>query len=122
MPKVILCLGSNEEPQRHIDAAKDLLRHTLSGIRFSSSLWTKPVGRKQTDRLYLNCVAEGHTNMDYPTLHNKLKDIEHALGSTPSERQQGVVRIDIDILKLGNHRYHEEDWKRDYVKSLSKEL
>ena len=122
MPKATLCLGSNEEPQRHIDAAKDLLRHTLSGIRFSSSLWTKPVGGKQTDRLYLNCVAEGHTNMDYPTLHNKLKDIEHALGSTPSERQQGVVRIDIDILLLGCQRHHVDDWGRDYVKSLLAEL
>lgn len=122
MPKVTLCLGSNLDAQRNIDAAKDLLRHTLSDIQFSSPLWTKPVGEKQTDRLYLNCLAEGHTDMDYPTLHNKLKNIEQRLGSTPSERQQGIVRIDIDILKLDWLRYHEDDWERDYVKRLLREL
>ncbi len=122
MPKVILCLGSNKDPLRHIDAAKDQLRLTLSGIRFTSSLWTKPIGDKQTGLLYLNCLAEGETSMDYPTLHKALKDLEHSFHSTPSERQQGIIRIDIDILCLDDQRYHEDDWQRDYVKSLLAEL
>lgn len=122
MSKVLLCLGSNQEAARHIDAAKDLLRQALGGSHFSPSIWTKPVGDDSDDRLYLNCLAEGETDMDYPTLHRQLKDMEHRLGSTPTERRQGIVRIDIDILMLDKQRYHEDDWKRNYVKSLLAEL
>lgn len=122
MPKVLLCLGSNQDATRHIDAAKHLLRQALRDIRFSPSLWTKPIGDEQAGRLYLNCLAEGETDMNYPTLHSALKDMERRLGSTPTERQQGIVRIDIDILMLNNQRYHENDWQRDYVRSLLSEL
>lgn len=122
MSKVLLCLGSNQDAPHHIDAAKALLRQALTDVRFTSAVWTKPIGDIQTDHLYLNCLAEAHTDLDYPTLHNALKDMERRLGSSPSERRQGVVRIDIDILMLGNLRHHEDDWGRDYVKSLLAEL
>lgn len=122
MPKVILCLGSNKDPLRHIEAAKDLLRHTVDAIRFSPSLWTEPIGDKHQDCLYLNCLAEGETDMDYPTLHNALKDLEHRLGSTPHERENGIVRIDVDILKVGSQRYNTDDWERNYIKTLLAEL
>lgn len=122
MPKVILCLGSNKDPQRHIDAAKDLLRHTVGAIRFSPSLWTEPIGGKHKDCLYLNCLAEGETDMNYPTLHKALKDLERRLGSTPHERANGIVRIDVDILKVGSQRYNTDDWERNYIKTLLAEL
>ncbi len=122
MPKVTLCLGSNQDAPHHIEAAKALLRQALTDVRFTSAVWTKPIGDDSDDRLYLNCLAAGTTDMDYPTLHQKLKDMEHALGSSPTERRQGIVRIDIDILLLDNQRYHEDDWHRDYVTHLLNEL
>ena len=122
MSKVILCLGSNQDAPHHIDAAKALLRQTLTDVRFTSAVWTKPVGGKPSDGLYLNCLAEARTDLDYPTLHQKLKDMEHALGSSPTERRQGIVLIDIDILMLGHQHHHEDNWQHDYVKDLLTEL
>ena len=41
---------------------------------------------------------------------------------TPTERKQGIVRIDIDILLADGQRHHEDDWERPYVKNLLAQL
>lgn len=122
MSKVLLCLGSNSDAQRHVEAAKSMLRHLLKNIRFTPSVWTEPVGNNASASLYLNCLAEGESSADYPTLHQTLKETEQALGSSPDERKAGVVRIDIDILLADGIRHHEADWDRPYVKSLLGQL
>ncbi len=122
MSKVLLCLGSNKDATHHVEAAKDLLRQVFGAIRFSRSIWTVPVGGCKNSALYLNCLAECDSNMDYATLRQMMKDMERSIGSTPAEREKGTVRIDIDILLAGGLRHHEADWERDYVKSLLSEL
>ena len=91
MSKVLLCLGSNRDALRHINAAQNMLRRTLGDIRFSQSLWTKPIGTATPSPLYLNCLAQADTNLGYPALHQMLKDMERTIGSTPTERKQGIV-------------------------------
>ena len=122
MSKVLLCLGSNRDALRHIDAAQNMLRRTLGDIRFSQSLWTKPIGTATPSPLYLNCLAQADTNLGYPALHQMLKDMERTIGSTPTERKQGIVRIDIDMLLADGQRHHEDDWERPYVKNLLAQL
>lgn len=122
MSKVLLCMGSNVDALSHINAAKDLLRQVLRDVRFSRSAWTKPVGVCAHHALYLNCLAEGYSDMSYAALWQVLKDMERSLGSLPAEREKGLVRIDIDILLADGKRHHEADWERDYVKSLLSEL
>ena len=68
-----------------------------SDIIFTQFVKTKPV--EGGDGYYINALAEIHTNMPY-----------------------GCVPIDIDILQYGDERFKEDDWKRDYVKALWKEL
>lgn len=55
-------------------------------------------------------------------LRQMLKDMERTIGSTPTERKQGIVRIDIDILLADGQRHHEDDWERPYVKNLLAQL
>ncbi len=122
MSKVLLCLGSNSDAQRHVEITKRILRQMISDIRFSQSVWTEPIGSVSRSPLYLNCLAEGESSMDYTSLHQKLKEVERTLGSTAEERHKGIVRIDVDILMLNGQRYHEDDWERSYVKSLLAQL
>ena len=67
-------------------------------------------------------MAQADTNLGYPALRQMLKDIERTIGSTPAERKQGIVRIDIDILLADGQRHHEDDWERPYVKNLLAQL
>ena len=67
-------------------------------------------------------MAQADTNLGYPALHQMLKDMERTIGSTPTERKQGIVRIDIDILLADGQRHHEDDWERPYVKNLLAQL
>ena len=49
-----------------------------------------------------------------------LKETERRLGRTHNE--DGIVVLDLDLLEYDGLRYHEDDWNRDYIQQLMKEL
>ena len=55
-------------------------------------------------------------------LNEQLKAIEQQMGRTIEDRQQGIVRIDLDILEYDGTRHHLADWERHYVKLLLPQL
>ena len=44
------------------------------------------------------------------------------MGSTNEDRKKNVVVIDIDLLQFDNERRKTDDWDRDYIQLLYKEL
>ena len=74
------------------------------------------------DGYYINALAEIHTNMSYKDLKQWFKDLEQNCGRNQEDTGEGYVPVDIDILQYGDKRFKEEDWSRDYVKALWKEL
>ena len=44
-----------------------------------------------------------------------MKNIEREAGRTPEEKEQEIVRLDIDLLACDSKVYKPEDWKRDYI-------
>ena len=60
----------------------------------------------------LYCTADGFLTQ------TRLKEMEKEMGRTPEEREQGIVRIDLDLLLFDQQRYHERDWERDYIRRL----
>jgi 2-amino-4-hydroxy-6-hydroxymethyldihydropteridine diphosphokinase len=70
----------------------------------------------------LNQLVKAQTNLDFDALIKEIKEMELRHGRTPKEREQGVVRIDIDVLEYDGVRHHLRDWERPYVKDLLPQL
>lgn len=119
---VMLCLASNSQQERNMEAARRLLEGVISGLHFTSEHWTEPV-TSHGDRSavkYLNQLATGTTTLEAEALNLRLKEIEQQLDR--KHDKSGVVTIDIDLLQYDDTRYHLRDWERDYVKNLLVEL
>lgn len=114
---VLLSLASNHEAATHLEEARSKLQTIINNPLFSSELWTLPVGSKHLAK-YLNQLMRGTTLLSVEELQRWLKKTEELMGRTPEDRQQGIVRIDLDLLQFDDRRYHEKDWQRDYVKQL----
>lgn len=118
--KVIMALGCNVGGEESMRQAQLLLAKVVEGVVFTATVWTEPVG--MVSGKFLNCLAMGRTAADYPSLRLRLKRIEGRFGATKTEKRAGRVAMDIDILQLGGHRYHEADWQRPYVQALLRQL
>ena len=118
--QAILCMGSNQQAAEQIGRAQELLRGLLPGIRFTRTLKTEPIGIESAP--FGNCLAQAETTLTAAELNNHLKQIEAACGNTQALRKQNIIRMDIDLLQLGETRYHEADWERPFVRLLLKEI
>lgn len=118
--RLILSLGSNTDSDRNIQEGKVALEKLFGDVTFSDTVETKAVGMDAPS--FLNCLASTYTKHGYTQLHRALKQIERKMGSLKFDRSRGIVRLDLDILMLGDVRYHPEDWDRDYVKRLISQL
>ena len=118
---VLVSLAANCDAEQNLSKAHKRLAEVLSHLEYSQAIWTEPIGTKRKD-LYLNQLAKGECEADYPTLSALLKDMEADMGRTQEDRQAGIVRIDLDILLFDDVRHHEKDWQRPYVKRLLPEV
>lgn len=120
---VIICLGSNMDPSVHVQMAKFVLKQNFENICFTSDLWNKAVGIDSY--LFLNVMAYFTTSFTRDQLKIKLKEIEQFCGNdvkNRQNRQNGQVKIDIDLLSFNNQRLKKEDWNREYVQTLYAEI
>lgn len=118
---VTLALGTNHCRERNMSIAKERLSALLSAVHFTRTVLTEPIdiGSRET---FANAIAIGETELEYQDLRQRLKAIEREAGRTAESKAQGIIPLDIDILKYGTARYKPEDWLRPYNISLLKEL
>ncbi len=115
--KVLISLASNFEHEANLSEARRRLSALFLTREYSDAIWTEPVNAKR-DGLYLNQLLLASTRLSVKRLSELLKQMEHKMGRTADDRRQGIVRIDLDLLLYDDHRYHEPDWERPYVKKL----
>lgn len=119
--RLIIAIGSNYEQESNVRKASNMLRELFSDeISFTKQIWTESIGIL-SDR-FLNCIATTYSDCSFEELQEKLKNIETLCGNNEEERQHNIVRMDIDILKLGDDKYHVNDWERPYIKELIKDI
>ena len=118
--KLVVAFGSNFEPKINIAKAKQRLSSAFETIKFSSEIWTDPINKKK--KKFINCIAIAETSSDLNSVLHNLKEIEDECGNTIQKRKSGKVTMDVDILKYGDVIMHEDDWKRQYIIQLLKEL
>ena len=118
--KLIIAFGSNFEPQINIAKAKQQLSSIFETTEFSSEIWTDPINIKSEK--FINCIATAETSSDLNSVLYSLKKIEDICGNTIQKRKSGKVIMDVDILKYGDTKLHENDWQRPYIIQLLNEL
>ena len=117
--QVIICLASNIDQKRHLEAAREQLSLLLKDLHFTSEHFTEPIN-SQRNEPYLNQLCQGYTTFGPNLMSEVLKEIEKRLGRTHNE--DGIVTIDLDLLQYDSQRYHLRDWDRNYIKDLLSEL
>jgi 2-amino-4-hydroxy-6-hydroxymethyldihydropteridine diphosphokinase len=119
--QVILSLAANQCQKHNLAKARLCLGEVLSQPAFTDELWTDPVNSSRRAP-YLNQLAAATTSLTLDELTQQLKAMEQRLGRTPEKRRQGIVPIDIDILRYDDQLLHQRDWQRPYVTSLLPQL
>lgn len=118
--KALIAIGSNIRQNEHTEKAMALIEQNFMDVKFSSALWTKPIGLDSD--MFLNAIASFATAHDSDRTTRILKEIEEECGNTKALRKEGVVCMDLDLLMFDGERLHGDDWERPYIKVLLDEL
>lgn len=106
--EITIALGSNTEQELHIKEAFERLKAVFPDITFMQPQWTEPVSIV-SDK-YLNCIAHFTTSLSLEQLVQQLKNIETAMGDTHENHKQGIVLIDLDVIKYGDKEVKKIAW------------
>ncbi|MCD8182273.1 MAG: 2-amino-4-hydroxy-6-hydroxymethyldihydropteridine diphosphokinase [Bacteroides sp.] len=109
-----ICIGSNEQRKENLALARRRLAEFFPDIRFSAEADTKPL-YLQRPSLFSNQVAHFFSDYDAAEVTARLKAIEREAGRTLEDKEQEIVRLDIDLLSCDGRVFKPKDLKRDYI-------
>ncbi len=113
---IIVALGSNDHPEQHILQATNELNRLLEEVCWSSAVYTLPIGCSNPSS-FLNKVAVAKTSMDVDELQALFKEVERRMGRTAEGKRQGIIPIDIDLIRWNDRLLKPDDYHRDYVQA-----
>lgn len=97
MTTCVVGIGSNIEPEKHLNRLCQMLSDTFASPVFSKTITTSPIG--YTDQAdFSNGVVLLKVEGDLPGTRQMLKDIENELGRVRTNNKNGPRTIDLDIL------------------------
>ena len=117
----LLCLGSNSDRSAQMASARRDLEHHFPGIRFSTEIETEAIGDRFLSP-FSNQVAWFETSYPAEEVRGILKQIERDHGRLPEDKAQGIVKLDIDLLRFDNEVLKPADLEKDYVITGMNEL
>ncbi|MBR4923249.1 MAG: 2-amino-4-hydroxy-6-hydroxymethyldihydropteridine diphosphokinase [Bacteroidaceae bacterium] len=110
----LLCLGSNSNRHFHMEAARKALMELFPNIRFSTEMTTEAIGDKFLSP-FSNQVAKIETPLTREEIRSLLKKIEKENGRLPEDKEQGIVKLDIDLLTFDDLILKPNDLEKDFV-------
>lgn len=110
----VLCLGSNYNRHLHMEEARKALMELFLTIRFSEEMTTEAIGDKFLSP-FSNQVAKLETSLTIEEIRSLLKKIEKDNGRLPEDKEQGIVKLDIDLLMYDDLTLKPNDMEKDYV-------
>lgn len=98
MTRAVIAIGSNIDPEHHVQAAVERLGElpTLQVIAVSPMYRTTAVGGDYPD--FINGAVLVDTDDDPATLRSRLRQIEDGLGRVRTEDRNAPRTIDLDIV------------------------
>lgn len=121
MNTCLICIGSNYDREMNCALARRMLHHSFFDIRFSTETETEPLGMKNKAK-FSNQLALFDTVENKEQVICLLKEIEHAAGRCPEDKQKEKISLDIDLLMFNGKVLKPEDMKRNYVRMGMDEL
>lgn len=112
-----LTLGSNTDAASNMTLARHLLEQYVSEfkhLRFSPLMQTQPVGQIYAGTQFLNQVVSFTTSLSATEVTHRLKETEVRMGRKASDKQQGKVIIDIDLIVFDSLILKPADYARTY--------
>ncbi len=101
MPGALISLGSNIDPQDHIQAGARALRERFGeSLRMSRLYWADAVGFDGAT--FINAAALLQTELGPAELSERLGEIEHEQGRIRSGERFSDRTLDIDLLTWGD--------------------
>lgn len=117
MNKLLISLGSNVDPETNMLLCRNLLNELFDYICFSETSVTTPYGENYKHN-FLNQLAYATTEDARDQISLDLKSIEKKLGRHPEDKNNGIVKIDVDLIKWNDSILKKEEWERDYIALL----
>lgn len=121
MHDVIIAIGSNTNANETIKKAIGDLGGVINNIQPTRLLDNQSVDFV-CDCTFTNALVKGTTTLSINELEEKLKCIETKHGRTKEQTQKGIVALDLDLLIYDKCKFRVNDWNRDYIKTLIKEI
>lgn len=121
MNNVIISVGSNIDPEKHVFKARQILAKDQKLIDESKFIKTSPRGFLDQGE-FLNGAFFISTNLDARHLKQYLKSIEHNLGRIRTSNKNGPRTIDLDIVVFNNQIVDQDYFQYDFVKFAVDEI
>ena len=117
MHDIIICIGSNiPECRQEISMAIKWLIVNLINPRHTSPYPTSPEGIGAGNTPYLNAVIDGGTYLAKEELEASFKAYEHTRGRKPSDKAQGKIIIDIDLVCYDDEIVRPDEFNTAYFR------
>ena len=117
MNKALISLGTNEDREVNLALCHQLLNNIFPEIHYSETSLTSPYGKTYIND-FLNQLAVFYTDKEKEEIHDLLKSIEEQIGRHPSDKENGIIKIDIDLVIWNDAILKPNDIKRSYVANL----
>ncbi|MDR2950860.1 MAG: 2-amino-4-hydroxy-6-hydroxymethyldihydropteridine diphosphokinase [Prevotella sp.] len=117
MNKALLSIGTNEDKELNLDLCHQLLGNSFEQISYSDTSITTPYGNSYKND-FLNQLAIIYTDQKREDVYKLLKLIETQIGRNPSDKERGIVKIDIDLVIWNDKILKPADISRSYIKDL----
>lgn len=117
----LLCMGCNLDRTAHMTSARRDLENHFPGIRFGTEMETEAIGSGFLSP-FSNQVALLRTPLSAQEVRTLLKRIEQNHGRMPEDKAQGIVKLDIDLLKYDDVVLKPADLDKPYVLAGMEEL
>lgn len=120
--KAIISIGSNANRTENIQKAIEILQANYPRSRFSTPEITDPIDLPEGAKAFLNLVAMIPTNLEKEEFVAQLKEIEEELGRDDDDDEEGIIPIDLDLIKWNEDVLKPRDFIRPYMVSGLEEI
>lgn len=115
MNRAVIGIGSNlPDSENIVLRCCRKIREIVGTVEFSSCYETVPVSAIPQPN-YHNCVGVFETDKSYEETRSMFKQMETDAGRVKSDKQRGVVVLDIDIVIWNDNVVSPRDYLQDYV-------
>lgn len=110
----LLCMGSNYKREKHLSKAREMLTQHFPELRLGEEMVTEAIG-SGFHSPFSNQLILLVTHLTKDEIRNLLKRIEYEIGRLPSDKAQGIVKIDIDFLTYDKEILKVKDLQLPYI-------